>query len=141
MRLLPAVFMMLLISVSARAQTKAEGEVRKILQDQSEAWNKGDLSAYMESYWHSDSLLFIGKKGVVYGWQKTRNNYVKAYPDTASMGKLQFDLVEVNRLSEVFYFVVGKWKLTRTAGNLEGHFSLLIKKINSKWVIVADHSS
>ena len=141
MRLLPAIFLMLLLSIAARAQTKAEEEVRKILQDQSEAWNKGDLSAYMESYWHSDSLLFIGKKGVVYGWQKTRSNYEKAYPDTASMGKLQFGLVEVKRLSEVFFFVVGKWKLTRAAGNLEGHFSLLIKKINGKWVIVADHSS
>ncbi|MBS1927067.1 MAG: DUF4440 domain-containing protein [Chitinophagaceae bacterium] len=141
MRLLPAIFLMLLLSIAARAQTKAEEEVRKILQDQSEAWNKGDLSAYMESYWHSDSLLFIGKKGVVYGWQKTRSNYEKAYPDTVSMGKLQFGLVEVKRLSEVFFFVVGKWKLTRAAGNLEGHFSLLIKKINGKWVIVADHSS
>ena len=118
-----------------------ESLVRNVLATQSAAWNKGDLEGYMQGYWKSDSLKFIGKSGITYGWQPTLDNYRKGYPDTAAMGKLSFDLLEVKRLSVMYFFVIGKWHLLRTAGNLQGHFTLLFKKINKNWVIVADHSS
>ena len=73
--------------------------------------------------------------------KQTLENYKKNYPDTLAMGKLDFDLIEVKRLSALYFFVVGKWQLTRSIGTLKGHFTLLFKKINKKWVIVADHSS
>ena len=85
--------------------------------------------------------MFIGKSGITYGWQKTLDNYKKRYPDTAAMGKLDFDLLEVKRLSVMYFFVAGKWHLTRTIGDVGGHFTLLFKKVKNKWVIVADHSS
>jgi hypothetical protein len=92
-------------------------------------------------YWHSDSLMFIGKSGVTYGWENTLKNYQKGYPDTAAMGKLRFDIIQVKRLSAIYYHVVGKWHLTRSIGNLDGHFTLMLRKIKNKWVIVSDHSS
>ena len=95
----------------------------------------------MYGYWQSDSLLFIGKSGPKYGYATTLNNYKKGYPDTASMGKLHFDLLQLKRLSPVYYFVVGKWSLQRTAGDLQGYFTLLFRKIKNRWVIMADHSS
>jgi hypothetical protein len=95
----------------------------------------------METYWKSDSLMFIGKSGITYGWQKTLDNYKKGYPDTAAMGKLRFDLIEFKQLSNTACFVVGKWFLTRSIGNVNGTFTLLLRKINNRWVIVADHSS
>ena len=85
--------------------------------------------------------MFIGKSGVTYGWQNTLNNYIKGYPDTAAMGKLDISLVDVKRLSVLYFHVVGKWHLTRSVGDIGGHFTLLFKKIKGKWVIVADHSS
>jgi hypothetical protein len=57
------------------------------------------------------------------------------------MGKLSFDILKVERLSSEAYFVAGKWMLARTIGNLEGHYTLLLKKKSGKWVIVVDHSS
>ena len=108
---------------------------------QTESWNRGDIEGFMETYWKNDSLLFIGKNGVRRGWQETLNNYKRGYPDTAAMGKLSFDIIKVEKLSSRYYFVVGKWMLTRSIGNLSGHYNLLMKKIRGKWVIVADHSS
>jgi ketosteroid isomerase-like protein len=115
--------------------------IRNALQEQRLAWNAGDINRFMGTYWQSDSLMFIGKSGVTYGWQKTMDNYKKGYPDTAAMGKLDFDILEVKRLSVLYFFVVGKWHLTRSIGDVGGHFTLLFKKIKNKWVIVADHSS
>ncbi len=134
--------LLLLAFANANAQkTNDEQQVRAVLAMQQASWNNGNLDMFMQGYWKSDSVMFVGSKGIVYGWQNTMDGYKKGYPDTASMGKLQFTLLEVKRLSVMYFFVVGKWELTRTMGNLSGHFTLLFKKIKGRWVIVADHSS
>jgi ketosteroid isomerase-like protein len=131
----------LIVSVHSLAQSKDEGLVRQILNEQAKAWNKGDIDDFMKGYWENDSLMFIGKSGVTYGWNNTLNNYKKKYPETAAMGKLSFDIINMKRLSFQYFHVVGKWHLQRSIGNLEGHFTLLFKKIKNNWVIIADHSS
>ena len=131
----------LLVSLSVTAQTKDELAIRKLLSEQDAAWNRGDIETFMQGYWKSDSLMFIGKSGITYGWQKTLDNYKEHYPDTAAMGKLDFEYIEIKRLSAIYFFVVGKWHLTRTIGNLNGSFTLLLRKIKGRWVIVKDHSS
>lgn len=130
-----------LASATTMAQNSEDAGVRKLLQTQTESWNRGDLGSFMQTYWKSDSLMFIGKSGVTRGWQNTWNNYKKGYPDTAAMGKLFFDIVEVKKLSQDYYFVVGKWMLKRSIGDLSGHYSLVLRRINGQWKIIADHSS
>jgi hypothetical protein len=125
----------------AIGQSKDEEAIKRLLQRQTSDWNKGNIDGFMNGYWQSDSLLFIGKNGPKYGYQTTLNNYKKNYPDTAAMGKLAFDILQIKRLSVLYFFVVGKWHLQRSIGNLEGHFTLLFKKVTGQWVIVADHSS
>ena len=126
---------------NAFAQPAAENHIRKLLQTQTEAWNKGNLEGFMQTYWQSDSLMFVGKNGVVWGWQQTLDNYKRGYPNRDAMGQLQFDIVHVKRLSNDHYHVVGKWMLKRTIGDVSGHFTLLLRNINGQWKIVADHSS
>jgi hypothetical protein len=115
--------------------------IRQLLKKQTEAWNQGDIETFMKTYWRSDSLMFIGKNGVTYGWTNTLNNYKKNYPDTAAMGKLSFNILSVQRLSPLYFHVIGKWHLQRSIGDLSGHYTLLINKIDGEWVIIADHSS
>lgn len=123
------------------AQNNDEQIIRSILNRQTQDWNRGDISAFMKGYWESDSLMFIGKNGVTYGYQTTLNNYKKNYPDATAMGQLQFNILQVKPLGAGHYFVLGKWMLKRTIGDLSGHYTLLFKKIKGEWVIVADHSS
>jgi hypothetical protein len=107
---------------------------------QEQSWNKGDVRSFMDHYWKSDSLKFIGSKGITYGWQKTLDNYLKGYPTKEAMGILNFTIIEATSLSDSAIYVIGKWELKKEkpAG---GHFTLLWKKIEGKWVIVADHTS
>ena len=125
----------------ANAQDKDKEEILSILARQTRDWNRGDIDGFMVGYWNNDSLMFIGKSGITYGYQQTLANYKKNYSDTAQMGKLAFNIIQVKRLSGEYYFVIGKWMLKRTVGDLSGHYNLLFRKINGKWVIVADHSS
>lgn len=131
----------LIITVSSFSQSKDESEIRSVLAKQTESWNKGDIESFMTTYWHSDSLMFIGKNGIKWGWQTTLENYKKSYPDTTAMGKLDFNILLVKKLSAEYYYVVGKWHLKRSIGDLSGHYDLLFRKINGKWFIIADHSS
>jgi ketosteroid isomerase-like protein len=132
---------LLLLSVQLFAQSKNESAIRNLLAKQTEAWNRGDVVNFMDGYWENDSLMFIGKSGVTYGWANTLNNYKKGYPDTTAMGKLSFNIISVKRLSKKYFHVVGKWFLKRSIGDLSGHYTLLFQKINGNWVIIADHSS
>ncbi len=135
------IFLLVLSTLGSTAQSNDESAIRQALNEQIEAWNQGDIERFMKTYWENDSLMFIGKSGIQYGWNNTLNNYKKNYPDTIAMGKLSFKILKVSRLSPEYFYVVGKWHLQRSIGDLEGHYDLLFRKINGRWVIVADHSS
>jgi len=121
---------------------KATEAVKILLYQQMEDWNKGDIDAFMEGYWKSDKLQFIGSRGVTYGWEQTRDNYKKGYPDRATMGELSFDLIDVTQQSRNVVTVTGKFHLKRDQmDDAEGRFLLIVKKVKGKWLIIADHTS
>ncbi len=135
-------------SICLTAQTKAISEVKAAMEFQQEAWNAGKIDDFMKYYWKSDSLKFIGSKGITYGWQKTLDNYKKSYPTKEAMGELTFTLLETKQLSKNYIYVIGKWALKKDAStssatnkSVSGHFTLLWEKINKNWVIIADHTS
>ena len=123
------------------AQSTDESAIRQTLGEQVQAWNEGNIGRFMKTYWENDSLMFIGKGGITYGWQNTLNNYKKNYPDTIAMGKLSYNILKISRLSPEYFYVVCKFHLQRSIGDLNGHYDLLFRKINGRWVIIADHSS
>lgn len=118
-------------------------QIEMKMQEQEDSWNKGDLENFMDHYWKSDSLRFIGKSGLNYGWQTTLDNYKKSYSNKAEMGTLKFTNKSIEILGEEAIFVIGNWQLTRqdSLGNLQGMYSLIWQNKNGKWVITTDHSS
>lgn len=128
-------------AVQVVAQQKDELAIRKLLTDQQTAWNRGDIEAFMKGYWQSDSLLFIGSKGVTYGYSNTYQRYKNTYDSPAKMGQLKFEFLHFFPLCSDTWMIVGKWQLTRSAGDVGGHYTLIFKKIAGEWVIVSDHTS
>lgn len=122
-------------------ETIAKEQIKLVMKFQEASWNRGNITEFMKGYWKSDSLLFVGGKGPTYGWSQTLANYLKSYPNPEKMGQLNFEFVKIEILSQVDAFVVGKWELKRTEDILQGYYSLLWKKIDGEWKIVADHSS
>ncbi len=128
------------ISVHSQENKSAVHTVKDLMSQQEKSWNNADIAGFMKHYWKSDSLKFIGSKGITYGWQKTYDNYVKSYPTKEAMGILKFTILENTQLSNDAIYIIGKWELTKEKP-VGGHFTLLWKKINGNWVIVADHTS
>lgn len=120
---------------------KDKTEITNLLEKQVEAWNQGNLEKFMEPYWDSQKLVFVGSRGPTYGWQATLQSYKKGYPDKTAMGKLKFTILDISKIDKKTVFVIGKFELTREIGDLSGHYTLVIQKINGKWLIISDHSS
>ncbi len=118
----------------------AVAEIEKVMAMQELAWNEGNVEKFMEGYWNNDSLSFVGKSGVTFGWKQTLANYKKNYPNKETMGILVFTLIKKEKLGPESYLVIGKWHVTRK-DEVGGHFSLVWKKIKGKWVIISDHTS
>ncbi len=128
-------------SLSLLGQIQVPGmppSVAATMLNQQQAWNNGDLEGFMIGYMQSDSLLFVGGSGVTTGYNATLSRYKKGYPDRESMGHLTFTNRSWTPLCDNSALVIGAWRLNEEVG---GMYSLVWRKIDEHWVIVADHSS
>jgi len=125
----------------AQKGSKDFKQIKKILFQQQEAWNIGDIDAFMTAYWNSEELQFGGANGITKGWKKTLDNYKRGYPDQASMGKLSFVIKDMTRHSKSVVSLTGSWELERENDRPGGHFLLIWRKIKGEWKIVVDHTS
>lgn len=136
-------FLIILVVVSCGQVENNEKDIeaiKKVLHKSAENWSKGDLEGYMNVYWKSSELQFIGKNGITYGWDETYKKYKKSYPTSQHTGQLTFKVLSINYLAKNLYSLTGEYYLKREKGDTNGIFTLIFKKINNNWVIVSDHS-
>ena len=115
-------------------------EIRAVLEQQLQAWNRGDLEGFMAHYWRSDELVFKSPKGETHGWQATLERYRKAYPTPEKMGSLSFDLGEIARTGDDTAEVPGRFRVDLPDGPRTGTFYLHVRRIDGVWVIVRDYT-
>src|SRR3954467_11293783 len=117
--------LVILFGCSAKFDRASEEKaIRDVLKAQEAAWNQGNIDEFMEGYWKSDSLMFIGS-GITQGWKATLERYHKSYPDRETMGQLDFTFFEFRFVDEKSCLVTGKYHLKRTADEPTGMFTLL----------------
>jgi uncharacterized protein (TIGR02246 family) len=140
MKYIFAIILLVNCTPGVKLDPNAESEIRKVLTQQQAAWNEGDLEKFMEGYWKSDSLQFIGSS-IRYGWQQTLDNYKKNYSTRELMGQLQFDIWQIVQVGPDAYLLTGKYTLFRESDQPTGPFTLIFRKKDNEWVIVYDHTS
>ena len=134
------------VSVFAQSSDeKAKAAIRKIMDDQAAAWNRGDIEGFMQGYWNSPELKFVSGDNVTKGWQPTLDRYKKSYDSKEKMGALTFSDLEINVLSKDAAVVLGSWNLDREVegkkDNPHGKFTLIFRKFKDGWKVVHDHTS
>lgn len=136
-----AVAFLLVSFFSTQAQTdKESAAIRRVMDDQAAAWNRGDIPGFMSGYWKSDKLVFVGTT-VTRGWQPTLDHYKQSYDSRAKMGTLTFSDLEITMLAKDAAVVLGSWSLARDKDNPHGKFTLIFRKFKEGWRIVMDHTS
>jgi len=129
------------IAPAAFAAPSARTQIEAVLRTQQDAWNRGDVEAFLQGYWHSPELTFSGSGGTARGWDGVMARYHKSYPDRASMGRLAFSQLEFRQLGPKACLVLGSWHLTRAGGDVGGVFTLIFQQFPEGWRIIHDHTS
>ena len=122
-------------------RTNAVVQIRSILRAQQDAWNRGDIDAFMNGYERSRSTIFVSEDTVKRGWETVRARYRKKYSDRAKMGLLTFSDLEIASLGPDAAVVLGRWKLKRAQDQPHGRFTLIFRRLPEGWRIVHDHTS
>lgn len=116
--------------------------IAKVLDDQRDAWNRGDIEAFMEGYVKGDELVFTSGSQVRRGWQVTLDRYRSRYgEDATTMGQLGFELLGIQSLGADGAVVLGRWKLSGLESPAGGVFSVVLARATEGWQIVHDHTS
>jgi beta-aspartyl-peptidase (threonine type) len=138
----------LLLSVGASGAhsgtlSAADQGVKALLQRQVDAWNRGDLDAFMSGYLRSPDTSYTSAGTAVWGYDALRERYQKKYgasPET--MGKLHFSDLKVFDLGKRNALCIGQWHLERSEKPaIDGIFSLVLVRTGDGWKIIHDHTS
>ena len=121
--------------------TAMRGAIEAVVRAQQEAWNGGDVRGFMDHYWKSDDLTFSSGGITTRGWQATLAGYLERYPTREKMGRLKLSGFEITPLGDAAALVLGQWKLDGLGEPVGGNFTLVLRKIDGRWVIVHDHTS
>ena len=132
----------LLLFLTSMAQTP-DPSLRQILDDQTAAWNRGNLTDFMQGYWRSPYVTFFSGDMIIKGWESTLQRYSDKYQGAGKeMGKLSFTDENVQMLGSDAALVTARWHLEMSDGKkLEGLTTLLCRRLKEGWRIVHDHSS
>ncbi|HEV2947878.1 MAG TPA: nuclear transport factor 2 family protein [Gemmataceae bacterium] len=130
------------VEADPKDSSDSEKAVRRVLDSQVAAWNKGDLKGFMAGYWKSEKLTFFSGDKIEHGWQATYDRYQKRYQaEGREMGKLAFSDLNIEMLGADTAWVRGRWKLVTSKDAPGGLFTLIFKKFPDGWRIVHDHTS
>lgn len=141
MKVIAASIVLLVLTFACFSQSKDESAIRKVMDDQAAAWNRGDIDSFMTGYWKSDKLTFVSGTDITRGWQPTLDRYKKGYDTRAKMGTLTFSDLEITMLGKDAAVVLGNWALKREKDNPSGKFTLTWRKFKEGWRIILDHTS
>ena len=135
------ILMVALVCAESEQPPNSVAEIQSVLSAQQDAWNRGDIDAFMNGYAQSASTVFVSEDEVRRGWETVRDRYRIRYSDRAKMGTLSFSNIEVTMLSPDAAVVLGLWRLERANDEPHGRFTLIFKRLPEGWRIVHDHTS
>jgi uncharacterized protein (TIGR02246 family) len=141
---LPIICYILIATFACAAPEQAStsvAEIQSVLNAQQDAWNRGDIDAFMNGYARSASTVFVSQDEVSRGWETVRDRYRVKYSDRTKMGTLSFSEIEVTMLSPDAAVALGRWRLERANDEPHGRFTLIFKRLPEGWRIVHDHTS
>ena len=120
---------------------KIKADIRKVLDEQVAAWNRGDIDGFMKGYWNSPEMTFVSGNTMTKGWEPTLIRYKNSYNSRAKMGVLSFTDLEITVTSKESAVVLGRFTLVREKDKPTGMFTLNFRKFKDGWKIILDHTS
>lgn len=111
-----------------------------VLTAQAGQWNRGDLEAFVATYWDGPELTFYGKSGLSRGRSELLATYRRSYPTAKERGQLAFEIVDFQPLGAEHALLLGKYRIEGEVPS-RGVFSLVLTRQDGHIVILHDHTT
>lgn len=139
------IFSLALTTPARLSAEPLQQEIQTALQQGVEAWNRGDLEAFMKGYVQGPELTYTAAGKVVRGSEDLYQRYLTTYGNNkASMGQLRFEEIEAWPLGNENALAMGRWSVDfgSKKARVQGIFSLVFRRsAEGKWLILHDHTS
>lgn len=112
-----------------------------VLEAQRQAWNAGDLPAFVDGYLDSEALVFSSGDDIRLGRADLLARYRERYPDRAAMGRLTFGDLVLVPLGRGQVLGRGTWLLARADDRPWGRFALVLVRTDAGWRVRLDHTT
>jgi len=121
-------------------------DVVDVLMESAEAWNRGDLDAFMDPYEVTERVSFAGRDRFISGYETIEDIYRRGYwgDRAAPADSLSYEVFEVRPLDDEAALLLGRFRLSdRQTGqvNSTGIFSLVWVHTDDGWKMTHDHTS
>ncbi len=113
-----------------------------MMERSAEAWNRGDLGAFMADYRPGARTTYIGRSGIVRGPAAIQAVYAPRFAPGGVRDSLSFEATEVDLITPGIANVISWYVLSRGDSVVaRGPTSLVMLREDGRWRIVHDHSS
>ena len=107
-----------------------------------DAWNRGDLDAFVGDYARDTRTGFVSGGHVRRGYDWIRQNYAPRFAPGAGRDSLRFEEFEVRSLAPGVALVTARFVLFREGRTTaSGPFTLVMERHPDGWKILHDHTS
>jgi uncharacterized protein (TIGR02246 family) len=123
-------------------QATPEGDIQRVLLTQVEAWNSGDLPAFVTPY--SPQCVLVGDGVHRVSRAQVLEHYQSKYPSAEKRGHLTFSGLQVQMTGAQSAVAFGQWHVERakaSGGSVGGVFSVVLQFQSGQWQIILDHTS
>ncbi len=110
-----------------------------LLEKQESDWNRADLNSFLQPYWDSDTLVTVNVRGLIYGKANFERQLRRNFPDSASMGHLDYEIIHISLIGENDALLTGKWLRKNDKKFRGGYFTILLRKSGNRWMIISEH--
>lgn len=114
-------------------------EITQVMHQSAEDWTHDDLDGFMRSFHNSPDLTFAIPTGITKGWGPLKERYAKSIEKSS----LWFTDIQVTPLTTDSALCFARFhnEMDADQSYSTGLTTLLMRKIDGRWVIVHDHSS
>jgi uncharacterized protein (TIGR02246 family) len=121
---------------------RLSGSIQQQFMRSAQAWNRGDLEAFMADYAPDSLPTFVADGHLERGYDYIRSRYAPLFAPGTTRDSLRFEEFRVRPVTEGFALVTARYVLYangRTTSS--GPFTLLLQQRPEGWKILHDHTS
>ncbi len=129
-----------LAELSDKVEPSLKDAIAELLGEQQAAWNRGDVAAYMQTYWNSDLLTLISGGKVIRGWSAVMDE-CKRNKASQNPSEIEFSDLQFRQLEDGTVLVTGRARLSSGPEQQLHELTWLLQQFDNRWQIVHQHES